>query len=149
MLKNIKIDKRDFIPVLILFQNSLFLYLAIFFHSIGPLSWLRYTLFPILMVIATIISFDGIKKIHLYDYFYIGIVASIFIVHYFAFKENLVTYMVFVVYIYIWPISIWFNSKRRKISLQNFVLYFCCYIADMYCLFISNNVNWTKRQIYR
>lgn len=88
MLKNIKIDKRDFIPVLILFQNSLFLYLAIFFHSIGPLSWLRYTLFPILMVIATIISFDGIKKIHLYDYFYIGIVASIFIVHYFAFKEN-------------------------------------------------------------
>ena len=92
MLKNIKIDKRDFIPVLILFQNSLFLYLAIFFHSISELSWLRYSLFPFLIISSIVLSLDFFEKIKLGDIIYLMAVVAILLINEIAFPDNSLFY---------------------------------------------------------
>lgn len=88
MLKNLKPDKRDYIPILILFQNSLFLYFSIFLHSITPLSWLRYSLFPLLLSLSVLLNIKEIKRVHVNDLLFALIMLLTLIINAIVFPEN-------------------------------------------------------------
>lgn len=83
-----RIEKRDFIPILLLFQNSLFLYVAIFLHSISFLSWLRYSLFPFLFIVSILLVLKTNVKVFLGDLIYVFGLVTILLVNDLAFPDN-------------------------------------------------------------
>lgn len=85
------IRKEDYLPLLILFQNNLILYMSIFFYSIPITSWLRYSLFPILVVFSLLVylvTTSGKISIDKKSVIYFLVVTTILISNSLMFPDN-------------------------------------------------------------
>lgn len=82
-------SKRDWLPALVLFQNSFFLYFAIFLHSLPYLSWSRYALFPCLAIIGIFINIsENWKECRINDMLYVASVVMILLLNLAFHEEN-------------------------------------------------------------
>ena len=82
-------SKRDWLPVLALFQNSFFLYFAIFLYRLPHLSWTRYSLFPCLVIIGILINInENWRTCRISDIFYVIAVALILVFNLHLYTDN-------------------------------------------------------------